>query len=51
MAEYPTGLRMGDTAEQMAKSWGSPASNRMPWRIVRTSWQRKPGKRVNCPQR
>nr|VXZ82040.1 Uncharacterised protein [Klebsiella pneumoniae] len=21
---------MGDTAEQMAKSWGSPASNRMP---------------------
>ena len=33
------------------KAGGSPASNRMPWRIVRTSWQRKPGKRVNCPQR
>ncbi len=24
------------------KAGGSPASNRMPWRIVRTSWQRKP---------
>ncbi len=30
---------------------GDLASNRMPRRIVRTSWQRKPGKRVNCPQR
>jgi acetyl-CoA acyltransferase len=51
VAEYSTGLRMGDTAEQMAKSWGSPGNNRMRWHIVHTSWQRKPGRRASCPQR
>lgn len=44
VAEYSTGLRMGDTAEQMAKSWDLPRGTGCHWRIVRTSWQRKPGR-------
>lgn len=42
VAEYSTGLRMGDTAEQMAKPMVLPANSRMRWRIARISWQRKP---------
>ncbi|STQ43755.1 3-ketoacyl-CoA thiolase [Ewingella americana] len=36
VAEYSTGLRMGDTAEQMAKTHGISASSRTNWRTVPT---------------
>lgn len=51
VAEYSTGLRMGDTAEQMAKPTVLPANSRMHWRIARISSLRRPGRKANLPTR
>ncbi len=51
VAEYSTGLRMGDTAEQMAKTTVLLANSKMHWRTVRISVLLRRGQTVNSKKR
>ena len=49
VAEYSTGLRMGDTAEQMAKTWGISREDQDALALRSHQLAARAGKRANWP--